>query len=103
MKHVIQHDLDMPTARRVADRAFDSYKQRFAGYDPSMSWVSETRAEVGFNAKGVKIAGTMVLEDKTIEVDLDVPFLLRPFKNIALETIEREVRVWVGKAQAGEL
>ena len=103
MKHVIQHDLDIPTAKRVADRAFESYKARFADYDPTMRWESERRAAIGFNAKGMKLSGIMDIEEKSIGVDLDVPFLLRPFKNIALEVIDREVRLWVDKARAGEL
>jgi hypothetical protein len=103
MKHAIEHDLDTPMAKKVADKAFESYKQRFADYHPTMRWVSERRAEIGFNAKGVKLAGTMDIEERRIDVDLDVPFLLRPFKNLALEAIDREVRLWVGKAHAGEL
>lgn len=103
MNHVIEHDLDTPTAKKVADKAFESYRQRFADYRPTLRWVNDHKAEIGFNAKGVTLAGTMELEEQHIDVDLDVPFLLRPFKNMAIEAIDREVRLWVGKAHAHEL
>jgi hypothetical protein len=103
MKHVIPHDLDLPTAKRVVDRAFDEYKARFPEYKPSLTWVSDRRAEVSFNAKGIKLHGSMELEPNAIALELDVPFLFRPFQKVALEVIEREVRAWVAKARAGEL
>ena len=103
MKHVIQHDLDMPTAKRVADRAFAEYKSRFPDYHPSSTWVSDTRADVSFNAKGVKLSGAMLIEPGSIVLDLDVPFLFRLFQSKAIEVIDREVRLWVDKAHAGEL
>jgi hypothetical protein len=103
MKHVIQHDLDMPTARKVADRAFAEYKSRFPDYEPSLRWVNDQRADVAFNAKGIKLAGAMHIEVQTIALELDVPFLFRPFQKKAIEVIDREVRLWVGKARAGQL
>lgn len=103
MKHVIQHDLDLPTAKRVVDRAFAEYKSRFPDYQPSLSWVSDQRADVSFNARGVKLSGSMSIEPKSIALDLDVPFLFRPFQKMAIEVIDREVRTWLAKARAGEL
>jgi hypothetical protein len=103
MKHVIQHDLDTPTAKRVADHAFAAYKAKYPDYQPSLQWVSDRRADVTFNAKGVKLNGAMELDAGTIALDLDVPFLFRPFQKKAMEVIEREVRVWLGKARSGEL
>jgi hypothetical protein len=103
MKHVIQHDLDMPTAKKVADRAFAEYKSRFPDYQPSLRWVNDQRADVAFNAKGIKLAGAMHIEVKSIALELDVPFLFRPFQKMAIEVIDSEVRLWLGKARAGEL
>ena len=103
MNHTIEHDLDTPTAKKVADKAFESYKQRFADYHPTMQWTNDHQAQIGFNAKGVKLAGTMELADKHIDVDLDVPFLLRPFRGKAIEVIDDEVKKWIDKAKAGEI
>jgi hypothetical protein len=103
MKHVIQHDLDQPTARRVVDRAFAEYQSRYPDYQPTLRWVSDQRADVAFSAKGVKLGGAMLLEATSISVDLDVPFLFRPFQKKALDVIEREVRAWVEKAHSGAI
>ena len=103
MKQVIPHDLDLPTAKRVAELAFEAYKSRFPEYRPTFRWASERQADVGFNAKGLQLDGAMRIEDKAIEFDLDVPLLLRPFRKIALDVIEREVRVWLDKAKSGAI
>jgi hypothetical protein len=103
MKHVIPHELDLATAKRVVDKAFEEYKRRFASYEPTLLWANDRRADVSFNAKGIKLEGAMLIEPKSIELDLDVPFLFRPFRKIAIEAIEREVRVWLEKARAGQL
>lgn len=103
MQQLIPHDLDVPAAKRVVDRAFEAYRLRYPEYQPSLRWVDDCRAEVSFNAKGIKLQGTMLLAPKSITLDLDVPFLLRPFQKRALEVIEREVRVWLEKARAGEI
>lgn len=103
MKHAIPHDLDTATAKKVADRAFTEYSNRYPEYRPQMAWVSDRRADVSFNAKGVKLSGAFEIDPSAISLELDVPFLFRPFQKMALEVIEREVRVWIGKAKAGEL
>ncbi|AKT37521.1 uncharacterized protein CMC5_016620 [Chondromyces crocatus] len=103
MKHVVNHDLDPETARRVTDKAFSSYKDRFADYNPTLNWSSEKRAEVGFSAKGIQLKGAFELSPGKIEMDLDVPFLLRPFKGKAIEVIDQEIKRWIGEAKAGRL
>jgi Putative polyhydroxyalkanoic acid system protein (PHA_gran_rgn) len=103
MKHTIDHDLDTATARKVADRAFSEYKARFPDYEPTAHWVSDTRADISFNAKGIRLKGAMEISEKAIAMDLDVPFLLRPFQKKAIEVIDREVRLWLGKAREGKL
>ncbi len=103
MQHVIRHDLDPALARRATEKAFAGYKARFSAYSPQAEWVTATRAEISFSAKGVKLAGTVVLEPNEIHLDLEVPFIFRIFKNKALEIIENEIKKWIGKARAGEL
>src|SRR5690242_5323796 len=103
MKHIIAHDLDIATARKVTDRAFAEYKARYGQYNPELRWANENRAEVSFQAMGVKLEGAMEVGPKDIALDLDVPFLLRPFRSKAIEVIEREVKLWIGKAKAGEI
>jgi hypothetical protein len=103
MKHSIAHELDANLAKEAAVRAFEAYQKRFANYHPTMHWDDDRKARIGFSVKGVKLAGSIDILPRAIELDLDVPFLFRPFKGKAIEVIEREVRNWLAKAKNGEL
>lgn len=103
MKHSVSHSLGKEKAVEVCKKAFESYKERFAKYNPTAQWTSDNHAQIGFTAKGVSLTGSMEVLDNKIEMDLDVPFLLRPFKGKALSLIEEEIQVWAKKAQAGEI
>ena len=52
--------------------------------------------------KGITLRGSLGLTPKAIEMDLDVPFLFRPFRSKALSLVEDEVNVWLAKGKAGE-
>ncbi|MBX3184927.1 MAG: polyhydroxyalkanoic acid system family protein [Polyangiaceae bacterium] len=103
MKHTVPHDLGQAKATEVCKKAFDSYKERFAKYNPTATWKSDTKADIGFTAKGINLKGSLEVLSDRIEMDLDVPFLLRPFKGTAMSVIEEEIQVWIKKAKAGEL
>ena len=103
MKHVIEHGLDAATAHKVTERAFAEYRARYPSYDPTLTWSSERAARIGMSAKGVKLGGSVTLRDGAIDVELEVPLLLRVFQKRAIEVIDREVRSWVERARAGEI
>lgn len=103
MKHSVPHDLGQDKAKQVAVAALDSYKKRFADYSPRANWVNDTHADIAFSVKGVSLKGSLEVGPKSIDMDLQVPFLLRPFKNRALGVVEDEIRKWIAKAKAGEL
>ncbi len=103
MKHVMPHDLPQETARKVAERAFAAYQDKYAKYNPRLTWVNDTRADASFSAKGISLKGTLELLPKAIAFDLDVPFVFRLFKSKALAIMERELKVWTEKAKAGEI
>ncbi|HYO94071.1 MAG TPA: polyhydroxyalkanoic acid system family protein [Polyangiaceae bacterium] len=103
MKHVVNHDLGQERAKKVAEEAFKSYQAKFAGYSPEANWVTPNRANISFKVKGMALTGSLEVQDKSIEMDLDVPFLLRPFKGHALGVIEGEIKEWLAKAKAGQL
>ena len=65
--------------------------------------MSPTRAEISFNVKGMSLSGTLEVQPKAIEMDLDVPFLLKPFKGTAISVIEEEIKSWLAKEKAGQL
>jgi hypothetical protein len=101
MQHIVPHDLDAATARRVDERAFEAYAQKFSDYEPAIRWASPTKAVITFRARGIALTGSMELVDKAVAIELDVPFLLRPFRGVAIEVIDREIRKWVAKAKEG--
>jgi hypothetical protein len=103
MKHSISHDLDPPTVRRAAERALSSYQMRFPEAEPRVTWRDAKTADLAFSIKGVKLKGTVVLEAKTIDVDLDVPLLFRPFRSKALKVVEEEIKKWLVEAKAGRI
>lgn len=102
-KHVIEHNLDLPTARKVTDKAFETYAERFKEYSPTATWVSDTKSNIGFQAKGIKLNGSLELKPHAVELELDVPLLLRPFKGRAIQVIDEEIRDWIAKANDGEI
>ncbi len=103
MDHRVSHDLDLETARRVADKAWASYAERFEKYSPTIDWATERLANIGFSAGGFSLGGSIELLDGAIELTMDVPFIMRPFKKRAIEIIEREMKKWIGVAKAGDL
>jgi hypothetical protein len=103
MKHEIPHDLDVAMAKTVTARAFESYRARFSEYGPKLEWLGDRDARIEFRIKGLKLAGSIGIRPRSIDLDLDVPLVFRLFRNKAIEVIDKEVRVWIAKAKAGEL
>lgn len=103
MKHSVPHDLDQALAKKATVAAFDAYKERFGKYNPTATWVSENKADISFGVKGMTLNGTIEVTPKSVDMDLDVPLVLKPFKGKALGVIEEEINKWVKKAKAGEL
>ena len=103
MKHTVVHGLGRDQAKKVAEAAWNSYSARFAEYSPSCTWSTDYTAQIGFKAKGIAIQGELDVNEKDIAIDLDVPFLLRPFKSSALKVIEEEIQKWIAKSKAGQI
>lgn len=101
MKHSVPHDLGKEKAKKAAEAALAQYSEKFAKYSPKTSWVSDTKASISFNIKGMTLSGTMEVLERAIEMDLDVPFLFRPFKGQAISIIEGEIKEWIAKAKQG--
>jgi hypothetical protein len=98
MKHSVSHSLGKDKARKVAAAAFDSYKARFAEYNPTTNWINQDRAEIAFKVKGMNLKGGVEVKDSSIDLELEVPFMLKPFQGKAVSVIENEIKKWIGKA-----
>jgi hypothetical protein len=103
MKKSFEHGLSQERAKKVTQHAIDRYTEKFSKYNPEAEWVSDTRAEVSFSAKGVTLEGSFELTDDDIVMEMDIPFLLKPFKGKAVQVVEDEINKWVEKAKRGEL
>ena len=103
MKHSVPHDIGKASAKKATLVAFEHYKTRFAKYDPQANWVTEDRAQISFTAKGITLKGALEVTEESVDLDLDVPFLLRPFKDTALGAVEREITKWIDKVKSGEV
>lgn len=102
-KHLVPHDLSIDMAKKVTEKAFETYSAKYANYNPTMRWATDTQAQVSFQAKGLTVRGTMDIHPTDVAIDLEVPFLLMPFKKRTIEVVDQEIREWVAKAKAGQI
>ncbi len=100
MKHTVPHDLGQERAKKVTESALASYAEKFAKYNPKTTWPSPDRAQISFSVKGMNLSGAVEVKEKSIELELAVPFLLRPFQSQALSVIEGEIKSWLAKEKA---
>ena len=100
MKHTVPHDLGQERAKKVTESALATYAAKFAKYSPKTTWTTPSRAQISFNVKGMNLSGNVEVKDKAIDLELDVPFLLRPFQGQAISVIEGEIKAWLAKEKA---
>jgi hypothetical protein len=100
MRHTIQHPLTEEQAKRAVEAAWAEYSRRFERYDPQLQWRDGSRAKLGFRAKGVTLGGQLELQPGAITLELDVPFLLKPFAGKAIAVVEREIQRWIAHVQS---
>lgn len=103
MQHSVPHDLDRPLAKRAVEAAIAHYRGALGKYAPQAAWRDEWSVEVSFHAAGMTLAGVVEIGPRAVDLDLDVPFVLRPLRSRATAIIEREAARWVAKAKAGEV
>jgi hypothetical protein len=103
MQHEVHHGLGIELATRAVRAAWQAYAERFAKYSPKATWETPTRARVSFTVPGATLDGKLEVRAEDVVIDLDVPFLMRPFRKQAIAVIEREIQVWIGRARAGQL
>ena len=102
MRHSIPHDLPRETARRATRAALESYQRDLAEYKPTGTWVSEDHAKVSFTVAGRTLNGSVAVQPRAVELELDVPLLLRPFKGMAMKVVQEEIERWLERARQGE-
>ncbi len=103
MKHSITHGLSHEMARKVTQKALDSYRAKFSEYSPQGRWLSDDRAEVSFTVLGNTLKGAVDVLPDRVDLELKVPFMWRIFRGQAIKVIEGEINEWIAKARQGEL
>jgi hypothetical protein len=104
MEHIIEHDLSPELAKKAAEKAAEHYTQKWEKYDAKAVWANDTHVDITFNVKGVNVAASVDLEPGRAVVEMQkVPMLLRPFKNMALDAVQRTLEKWIARAKNGEL
>lgn len=103
MKHSVDHGLGIEKAKTVAEAAWASYSEKYSEYSPSCTWDTEHKATIAFAVMGKTLKGVLEVSASAIDLELDVPFMMRPFKKVALGVIEKEIRKWIAKSEAGTL
>jgi len=95
MKHAFIHNTDIETTRRAAQKAWETYRERFSKYAPSMQWEDDTHARLSFSVKGIQLKGEVALKPRTIDISMDVPFVFLVFKKRAIKVVEAEIQKWI--------
>jgi hypothetical protein len=103
MEHAIKHGLSHDQAKAAAKSAVDAYSKKLAKYSPTIAWQGDTKLSVAFTAKGIGLKGELSIEPDRYVISMDVPFLMRPLKSVAMPIIEREAQGWIAKAKSGQL
>ena len=104
MQHIIKHDLSPELAKKAANKAAAHYTEKWAKYDAKTTWTSDTHAEITFHVKGVSVVATVDMQPGEAIIDMQkVPLLLRPFKNMALDVVQKTMEKWIARAKNGEL
>lgn len=97
-RHVFSHPLDEAGARALIGQAFAHYAERYPAAKLQLQWTSERQAELQGMARGLTMRAHIELQESRCVLDVEVPFVLRPFKDLAQRAIEREVKRWLERA-----
>lgn len=75
MRVAIPHDLDKPTVReRLRSRGHKIADHIPGGMaEVSTSWVGEDRMDLAISAMGQQLAGKILVEDRQVVVEMDLP------------------------------
>lgn len=103
MKQTIAHDLPTELARTAAKAALAYYQQRHPNAHITPQWHGLDEAVVTFSLRGFHLKPRIRLRPGAIDVELEIPFLARPFEARARARIESELALWLDRARRGEL
>lgn len=95
MKHVIKTGLNVNDSKYALDEAFKVYSKQHSQYKPLFGWKKNDLATFSFTSPVGKLDGLILVVEDQLILDMNVPFLARPFQNKAISLIETEVQIWI--------
>lgn len=95
MRHSVRHTLGPARARDLLDRALGTYRDHYAEYEVRTDWADAETAEVDFTITGRKIGGQIRVCEDCYDIEVDVPWIFRPFRRRIVATVDREFRRWL--------
>ena len=98
MKHSVQHPLEPAKARELLDRALDTYRAHYAEHSVETCWVDDDTATVDFEVTGKKVGASSKVCSDSYDIDLKLPWMLRPFKRRIAQSFETELQRWIAHA-----
>lgn len=99
MRQTVPHSLAPGEARELIERALETYRRHYPEHSIESEWGDVETARVGFHVTGRRIDGTIRICADCYEVDVDLPWILRPFGGRIAGAIEEELRRWVAHAE----
>lgn len=103
MTHRIRHGLDLEIAKKVAEKAIETYTAKYAEYNPSFKWTTPTSGDLSFSFNGTKLSGKVSIEGPDIVIDMKIPFLMKMFIGPAMKMVTEEVNKWVKAVKEGRI
>jgi hypothetical protein len=98
MRHSVHHELEPARAKAMLDRALDTYRAHYAEHGVETAWIDERTAEIGFELTGSKVDGRITVCEDCFDIDLDLPWILRPFSRRIAHSFEQELQRWMAQA-----
>jgi len=86
----VPHYVSVDQARGAADAAWGQYAKQFASYKPTCAWEGN-QAKVSFTVMAQSVSGTLTISDHEIVVHLSFPYILRPYRKMAIDAIRKEI------------
>ncbi len=104
MKYVAKHGIaDLDRVKTVIEKAYGSYKERLADYNPDLTWKGDRNATVSFTVMKKTIETDFEITTDEIRIEGNIPFLFKPFESKIEKVVGGEVDKWIEKAKSGEI
>jgi hypothetical protein len=87
----VPHGGDEARAKRIALSLMEENRARMAKYHPEIRLTRPDLAEFSFHAVGRIFTGSVQITATSIELDIAVPFALRPFAAVFIERARSEI------------